>query len=290
MTNYELFIETEKNLEAIACLRSIPKHELERYYTPPEPDYYYPQEFESIIYKRCSGLSFVFYKMIYHAQLESPRLSNIVDLRKNFIFFRQLTRWFNPREFLDRYSEEESVERILENLDFNGSVGLMWREWWEKDLVRKFAETMLRCAAYLNNFSSEDEMLADLKAHNNSRDELISYFVDKGFSVKFSCSFLNAFYPSFDVPHLDSYIKDVMIIRYGRNKKYYNSTEGKIQLIRDTVHTIEDINNTLTSQGENPITLYRFHRMLYLVCTGKFYLHKNSGSKYSFLEKINGCF
>jgi len=276
MTSYELYVEIRKRLSMLTYLKNIPEHELDFYYSQSNECINRNAEFDGLLYKESQGIQFAFYKMLYNASLEKPRLSAIVNFDKNFAFLKQFTRWFNPRVYLERYSGQDVVEKTWEDLHYNGFCGFILSLKGDGQLVRQFSQTMVIGAKYLSDFSCLDELIADIKAHSTTREELISYFVNKGFSVDFSCRFLNDICPSLDIPVMCPQIRKIMIIKNKRTKNFYNSNSGKIQLIKDAASTLEEINIELASQGKKRITLCAFERMIYLSKNGNFYLHKNT--------------
>lgn len=284
MTNYELYLEMNKTLKVLSSTRNIPSHELVRYYTKPKVTYVFSEKFDSILYVDSNGIPFIFAKMLFHVQ-DTPLLSKIMEFNDKYSYFSRLTGFFFPQRFLEKYTPYDAFG-VMKNHDGHIYRNLCDYE-KENTILNNFIDKMFACANYLKEFSSESDVVADIESHNASRAELINYFVEKGFGVDFSCRFLNAFINSIDLPQITPHLKDVIAARCGRKRRFYNSKEGEIELIRDVTFVVEDINKTLVSQMEKPITVFQFERMVTLVCTGKFYLHKNSGSKGSFIKRIN---
>ena len=77
-----------------------------------------------------------------------------------------------------------------------------------------------------------------------------------------------------------------MKTRLIENRKYIIGTQK--ELIKDVTSIVEDINKTLKRNNEKIITAIQLERMIYLSSTGRFYLHKNSSHKESFLNRIKG--
>ena len=276
-----------KTLKTLSSARNIPEHELVRYYTKPNVAYDFSEEFKSILYVGSNGIPFIFAKMLFHTQ-DTPLLSKIIEFNDKYSYFSRLTGFFFPQRLLEKFTPYDALG-VMDNQSSHIHQNLYIYETRDK-ILKGFVDEMFACANYLKDFSSESDVVADIESHNTSRAELINYFVEKGFSVDFSCRFLNAFINSIDLPQINSHLKDVIAARCERKRRFYNSKEGEIELIRDVTSVVEDINETLISQMEKPITVFQFERMIYLVCTGKCYLHKNSSSNGSFLNKINAQF
>ena len=50
----------------------------------------------------------------------------------------------------------------------------------------------------------------------------------------------------------------------------------------------QKINAALRQKGEAPITVYQLDRMIWLVCTGNFYLHDKRNTKAMYIGNIQG--
>jgi hypothetical protein len=145
---------------------------------------------------------------------------------------------------------------------------------------------MFECAEYLSNFNSRQEVFEDLRSHSANTGALINYFNSKiktGFSVALTCDFLKEFDTYFEfLPKPDVHIKNV--IERLRGREYKND----IDLVEEVQAITENINAQLTAQGDNPITVYQLDRMIWLVCTGNFFIpgHPNGTMKQVYISKI----
>lgn len=285
MTNYEFYIEAKKTLEAIARLKNISESELERYFAHTDKNCYF--------YKDLSGINRIFAQMLFHAQ-NATMISNIVKFDENYAFLKKVTFGFDPRAFLANYHGSDVVERIVEALRKKNGEGLVWnsnKSTKNKDgIAKRYAKSMLECAEYLVKFASAEEVLADLNAHNTSFEEVIAYFrshIKSGFSVALTCDFLKEYDPIFDLPKPDIHIKDVMIAKNGRKHGYYNNEKRELELVGEMIAMTKDINRELTAKGEDSITVYQLDRMLWLICTERFFLHNERNNKQSFLKRCS---
>ena len=285
MTNYEFYIEMSKTIKALATERNISENELENYFVKPKVKYAFSEWFEgNVLYTDSKGIPLTFAKMLFHLQ-DTPLLSKIMEFNDKFNYFLKFTEFFILQRFLDKFTTPRDACAAMNSSHI--SKNLNYHEEWCKHW-RKFVDEMFACANYLKDFSSESDVMADIEFHNTSRAELIKYFVEKGIGVDSSSRFLNSFIDTMDLPQINSQLKDVISARCGKKKRFYNSKEGEIELIKDVTNVVEDINKTLKQNNEKTITAIQLERMIYLASTGRFYLHKNSGHKESFLNRIKG--
>ena len=284
MTNYEFYTEIKNTLETIAQLKNIPLNELECYYSHTDQ--------HCKFYKELSGIERIFAQMLFHAQ-NATLISNIVKFDKNYEFLKGVACGFNPKKFLEKFCEnktlEESQNEIVEAL----RKGLVWDSTKSKknkdSIAKRYANTMIECAKYLRDFNSENAVLDDLNKNNKTCEGLISYFMSKirtGFSVALSADFLKEYNSAFDFPKPDIHIKDVIIAKNGKKEGYYNSPKKEFELINEIIEITNDVNKELKSRGQKPITVYQLDRMIWLVCTENFFLHKKISGKQDFIERI----
>jgi hypothetical protein len=284
MTNYEFYIEAKNTLEAMAHLKNISESELKRYYKHTDAN--------CSFYKDLNGINRIFAQMLFHGQ-NATMISNIVKFDENYVFLKKITFGFDPGAFLANYNGSDSVEKIVETLRAKNGEGLVWnsdKSTKNKDgIARRYARSMIECAQYLIKFSSPEEVLGDLKSHNTSFKDLIAYFrshIKSGFSVALTCDFLKEYDPIFDLPKPDVHIKDIMIAKNGRKDGYYNNEKRVLELVGEIIAITNDINRELAARSEDNITVYQLDRMLWLICTEKFFLHNEPNNKRSFLQRV----
>lgn len=283
MTDFEFYQLTKTTLEKMADLRGIAKVQLK--------DYYSHTDRFCTFYNDLSDISQVFAQMAFHMQ-NATMISNIVKFEDNYSFLKNVTFDFDPATFLSHYSSFTTrINDFVNDLRWNPSknVGLKWnsRKSTNKDAIAKrFAQSMFECAEYLSKFNTRQEVLDDLKSHSQNTRSLIDYFNSKiktGFSVALSCDFLKEFDTYFEfLPKPDVHIKNV--IERLRGREYKND----IDLVEEVQAITENINAQLTARGDNLITVYQLDRMIWLVCTGNFFIpgHPNGTMKQVYISKI----
>ena len=280
----DFYKKTKQSLKTLAKASHIAK--LERYYNL--TDYSNGSYLNSL-----SGKAQVFAQMAFHAQ-NAIRISNIVKFNYNFSFLNKVLLGFDPKRFLDKYPDENSVSKLVEDLRFDGKEGLNWssdnNKSGKKDvIVTRYAKSLIACARYINRFSDRAAVLADLKNNykNNDFKTLIQYFrteIPNGFSIALTCDFLKEFDDSFcDLAKPDRHIKDVLNTLYRRK---YSGNGSEYQCIEDMQSLTNTINSSLPKNQQ--ITVYQLDRMIWLACTGNFYLDKIEYPKERYLSTIKG--
>jgi hypothetical protein len=183
------------------------------------------------------------------------------------------------------------IDALVDDLRWNDAMqeGLKWdsTKSVKKDHIAKLvAQSMFECAEYLIQFNSRQEVLNDLQGHAVSTKSLIEYFSSKiktGFSVALSCDFLKEFDVCFEyLPKPDVHIRNVIEALKGR------SYQKDIDLVTEVQTMVSNINTQLTSKGDAPITVYQLDRMIWLVCTGNFFIpgHPNGTTKQVYISML----
>ena len=292
MDPYDFYKVTKQQLEVQAQSKGITN--LSRYYEL--TDYH-----EGSFLNDYSGKSQIFAQIAFHAQ-NATMISSIVKFERNVEFLSAALCSFDPDLFCKTYSannREESVQKIVDKLRFDPKtgLGLTWdsSKSMEKNkdkIVRRYANTLIDAAEFVSRFDSREEFLYDLLSHykNNNYSELIKYFrknIQHGFSVALTCDFLKEFDRSFsDLPKPDVHIKDTLCALYGYEKNYYN-TERKEQECIGTMQTLVKQINAQLPQDER-ITVYQLDRMIWLICSGYFFLDDAGDYKEKYINAIRG--
>lgn len=230
-----------------------------------------------------NSIELAFAQFAMHAQ-NATILSSIVKFEDNFTILHKMLCGFNPRLFLNKYHSDKGklVNTFCEQLGCS-------RE--QNKLISRYSETLFDGANYFAKFKSKNEVISDLKKryYKNDYKNLINYFLClpgnrriKGFSIALCCDFLKEFDATFDLPKPDIHIRDVMSAYYP-NKKY-NSTSKKqtYKCIDDFLRILSDINEQLSTK----ITAYQLDRMIWLCCTGNFFLDKVKSTKEYIIKHI----
>lgn len=279
---YKFYKLTEKTLKKMARSQGISTTELKKYYS--HTDQYCD------FYQDLSGIPRIFAQMLFHVQ-NATMISNIVKFEKNYTFLKKITKKFVPADFLAAYPGSNRIKNLLDDLKYDEvkNEGLVWNsknsEKRPDAVITRFAEAMFYCAEYLKDFSDAEEVFADLylKYTNNDIDGVISYFreeIKSGFSVALTCDFLKEFDTRFEfLPKPDVHIKDVVSALNGRDSRWYSTEIRELLLIKEMQKITEEINKELAKRNQQSITVYQLDRMIWLVCSGKFFIHIKVGAK-----------
>lgn len=290
MTSIEFFKTTEHHLEKLAHEKGI--SDLSRYYEL--TDYH-----QGSFLNSYSGMVKVFAQIAFHAQ-NATLVSNIVCFERNVEFLSENLCGFNPTLFCEEFKSderEESVKKIVEKLRFNQQTGkgLKWNSQKSKSgkkdtIMCRYANTLIDAAEFLKKYQSRTEFLnALLKRyeHNNYKG-VIAFFrnnISHGFSIALTCDFLKEFDAAFsDLPKPDIHIKDTLCSFLGHERNYYNTEKKELECIEDMQRIVKEINDALSQ--DKKITVYKFDRMIWLICSGNFYLDDIADYKNRYLREI----
>ena len=303
MKEIELYRLTEKTLDSIANARGISN--LTKYYSLTDKYAEWYKEFE-----KDGEINLIFAQLAFHGQ-NATMIDGIIKFKKNYLFLAKITERFTPSLFLEKYksnSEEESILLIVEDL----RKGLVWNDKKsspeKKDtLAKRFAKVLYRGAMYLKSFKSKKEFIDDLEAHKlrngkyyvrakveDKNRYLIEYFIEKmsttnsdekdkcGFSVALTCDFLKELDERFDyLGKPDVHLKDLMTSF--KHQEYTND----YKILKDFQDVVNEINKSLVEEGKKAITVYQFDRMVWLICSGKFFLDNSYDDKTSYLNNAS---
>lgn len=237
-------------------------------------------------------LSQVFAQLAFHGQ-NGAKIGNTVNFNANIDTLDDELCKFNPGEFLIKYKltkinkdnkdseyNKKRIEDASETLSKRLCEALHRED--ENQLLPRYAKTLLYSAIYVHSFNNKQEIIDDLKEHYNNENELIDYFreqIPAGFRVPLACDFLKEFDKSFDLPKPDTHLMNTLNA-FGINcKKEY-------ECINEMKNLTENINQSL--KDEEKLTVYKFDRMIYLVCSQNFFLDKKDKNsiKKIYWEKI----
>ena len=290
MTAIEFYRITEDTLKELASEKGI--SDLSPYYKLTD---YYPDTPVS----KYTGISQIWVQMAFHAQ-NATIISNIVKFEANLDFLDETLCHFEPNKFLKKYNNpdsEKNILQIVEDLHYNDKTckGLKWNSEKSKEankdtIIRRYSNTLLDTAVYLSKFNNREEFLDDLLNHYEQKNykELIKYFrkqVPHGFSVALSCDFLKEFDESFsDLPKPDIHIKDTLCAICSHDENYYNSEKREYECIQEMQQLTREINNSLSTDKQ--ITVYQLDKMIWLICSGNFYLHNKDNPKRLYLNRL----
>lgn len=285
MSPLKFYKITEKKLKQLAGIYEIKN--LEEYYELTD----YNKKMPTSNYK---DLSQVFAQLAFHGQ-NGAQIGNTVNFNANIVALDNELCKFNPGEFLEKYNltdinkgnKEDNqirIEDASETLS-NRLCEALHRD--AKQLLPRYAKTLLYSAIYVHSFNNKQDIIEDLKKNylkENYKDakKLIDYFhkqIPAGFGVALACDFLKEFDKSFDLPKPDTHLKNTL------NAIGINCEE-EYEYINEMKNLTENINKSL--KDEEKLTVYKFDRMIYLVCSQNFFLDKKDRNsiKKIYWEKI----
>lgn len=236
----------------------------------------------------------VFVQMAFHAQ-NATLISNIVNFEINIDFLMKVLCGFNPNKFLTKYKQD--VESVVEALRYDAAKnpeGLKWNDKKNKtarkdSLITGYAQALIECARYLSKCSDREAVLNQLKS--NYKDEtdyknLIEAFhkqIPYRFSIALTCDFLKEFHKEFSfLCKPDVHIKDTLCVLLNKEENYYRTAKREYECIGEMQKLVELINEG----EEKKITVYQLDRMIWLICSEKFFLDGVRSSKSEYLAKI----
>lgn len=281
MSPLEFYKITEEKLNQLADVYEI--ENLEEYYKLTD----YNEKMPTSKYK---DLSQVFAQLAFHGQ-NGAKIGNTVNFNANIVALDNELCKFNPGEFLEKYNltdinkdNKEDNQIRIEDASETLSIRLceaLHRKANNPHLPR-YAKTLLYSAIYVHSFNNKQEIINDLKVHYEDEEELIDYFrkqIPAGFRAALACDFLKEFDKSFDLPKPDTHLINTLNA-FGIN------CEEVYEYINEMKNLTENINKSL--KAKEKLTVYKFDRMIYLVCSQNFFLDKKDRNsiKKIYWEKI----
>lgn len=238
----------------------------------------------------------VFVQMAFHAQ-NATLISNIVNFEINIDFLKRVLCDFKPEKFLTEY--EEKVESVVEALRYaaNNPEGLKWNDKKNKtarkdSLITGYAQALIECARYLSKCRDREAVLNKLKSSYKGETDykkLIETFHEKiphRYSIALTCDFLKEFDEEFSfLCKPDVHIKDTLCVLLNKEENYYRTAKREYECIGEMQELVKLIN-----AGEaKKITVYQLDRMIWLICSEKFFLDDVRSAKSEYLSKVFEC-
>lgn len=235
----------------------------------------------------------VFAQMAFHAQ-NATLISNIVNFESNINFLKRALCDFKPEKFLTEY--EGKVKSVVEALRYaaNNPEGLKWNDKKNKtarkdSLITGYAQALIECARYLFGCRDREAVLNKLKSNykdDTDYENLIKAFheqIPHRYSIALTCDFLKEFDEEFSfLCKPDVHIKDTLCVLLNKEENYYRTAKREFECIGEMQELVKLIN-----AGEaKKITVYRLDRMIWLICSEKFFLDGVRSAKNEYLDKI----
>lgn len=278
MSPLDFYKITEEKLNQLAAIYEI--ENLEEYYKLTD----YNEKMPTSKYK---DLSQVFAQLAFHGQ-NGAKIGNTVNFNANIVTLDNELCKFNPGEFLQKYNlteinkgnknsedNKKRIEDASETLSKKLCEALHRKD--AKQLLPRYAKTLLYSAIYVHSFNNKQDIIDDLNKNYKDEKKLIDYFCEQipaGFEVALACDFLKEFDKIFVLPKPDTHLMNTL-----NCKKEY-------ECINKMINLTENINKSL--KDEEKLTVYKFDRMIYLVCSQNFFLDKKDRNsiKKIYWEKI----
>ena len=296
MTASEFYSMTKDTLQKLADIKGI--SDLSAYYELTD----YDDNGVLNEHFRKKDLTQVFAQIAGHAQ-NATMISSIVKFEKNIGFLKEKLCGFDVEKFLETYpafddkqKRESTINEIVEALRYNEQTnkGLKWdssKSEKKDSLMKRYANTLLDAAVYLSKFDDREQFRTTLI--NNYKEkgyiEAISDFrknINHGFSIALTCDFLKEFDEAFcDLPKPDVHIQDTLCVL--KNFKKGSSDKKQFECIKLMQELTEEINKGLEEKKKDKITVYKLDKMIWLICSQKFYLDEDRSIKASYLNKIS---
>ncbi len=288
MKAIDFFKITNETLESMAKNRCV--NNLEKYYTL--TDFLaFPQ------LKQLGEIEQTYMQIAFHGQ-NATLISNIVNFEKNYKLIENILCSFNPKEVLNKYfsqkcSKEDAKEKLLEAFAEQKIYSNINKSTKRPNAIMVgYVSMLLDAAVYLKDFKSKQDVIEDLKRNYNNNDvkSLITYFRSKiksRFSIALTCDFLKEYSEEFDLPKPDIHIKDALCALKDVDEGYYHTEKREYECIQEMQELVCEINQSLKIENKKPITVYQLDRMIWLICSNKFFLDdKTKNSKEDYLSKI----
>ncbi|MBE6133939.1 MAG: hypothetical protein E7178_04665 [Erysipelotrichaceae bacterium] len=301
MEPINFYTKTKRFLEEQAFKRGV--RDLSEYYELTDFKSNWFQTILSMQFEGDSEMNLVFAQLLFHSQ-NTSRKEKIIKFEEKLGFLRLMFYEFSIEQFIEHYcsngDEEEQILNLVEALRYDedrNSEGLIWDSTKSKEenkdqIVRGFARTAIRGAKYLSRFKTKNEFVCDLlNNYKGDNKRLINYFINQigkgsGFSVALTCDFLKELDCSFDfLAKPDIHIKDVMARVLCKPDDYYYDKD--FECLNEFQDLVKHINESLSETNSNPITVYQLDRMVWLICSGNFFLEEyNKYDKTKYLSYL----
>ena len=233
----------------------------------------------------------VFVQMAFHAQ-NATLISNIVRFEDNIDFLEKVLCGFDPKDFLTQYKCAKDVVEALRYDAAKNPEGLKWNDKKNKtarkdSLITGYAHALIECAIYLSECRDRKAVLNKLKSsYKDEKDykKLIETFHKKihhRYSIALTCDFLKEFDEKFSfLCKPDVHIKDTLCALLNKEENYYHTAKREYECIGEMQELVKLIGEA------KKITVYQLDRMIWLICSEKFFLDGVRSSKSEYLTKI----
>lgn len=280
---YKFYKMTEEYLVKMSNSRGI--NNLNKYYKPTDR---YTKWYKKVKKKKVSEVNLIFAQMAFHGQNSaSSGISNVIKFDLNIDKLLDITNNFDVNHIIKYKDNEEVLAKEIRKFT-RPTIKDSEIKKIKVNTEYKYAKTLTSCAEFLNGTNNKKDVLKKLKQLVKPKKPKSIEIAKKlenelyNYGPALVCDFLKEFDKEFaDLGKPDLHVKDTL-------KKYYYGSQFKddYSYIEKLQELTDDINNKLRAKGENKITVYQLDRMIYLICSGQFFLNKNFGTKSDYLSKI----
>ena len=210
--------------------------------------------------KKAQKLNDVFYRLAFHAQ-------NATSKRNVIKFSEQATQEglkkclfdFDYKKVINTYKNIDKLYKKLgEFIQYKNKDTKQ-----EKQVLYKYAKTLLSCAHYLSEFEDYDALIQRFNKLGNMLPIYLSYELE-GFGIPLACDFLKELDGSFDFPKPDVHIKEIL-----KELDFIPNSYSGDKLNYISIKVTKEIANNMG------ISAYELDKIWWLICTETFYLDDN---------------
>lgn len=246
------------------------------------PDRYFQLTDYMCLPQRNNEMEFTFQQLIFHAQNVGSQLRSIVNYDENYPYIEKVLCSFDANKVSSKYVGTVGVEEMRREfekfmkVDYSKSKN-------PGSLLKNYSKCIIDCANYLKRFSSRKDVLDDLLLNycgqNKNYQTLLDYFgksiTSTQYGIALRCDFLKEFDSAFeDLPKPDRHIRHVIgKLLYGDVQHYSDSKADLYDLIEDFQTIVKNINTKFPLEK---LTVYKLDRMIYIICSGSFFLSSGS--------------
>ena len=244
-----LYRTTENVLYHLAAAAGLSCSELEEYYKP-RPEYN--------VSSNNITINNIYLRFLLSLQNRS-RTNNIIALHKKECDYRLFFLGYAPKQVAAKYNSPKDLydvltkEQLITSKKENSSMALQW------------CQGALDGAKELAKYATVDALKQEWDQYMGLKLPLYWSKKIKGMGFALSCDFFKEI--GYDLPKPDVHIRNVFEEIFSQELKDIKTDE---ELCTGFISAVAQLNQN----GINT-TAYKFDRMIWLACTGKFFLHKD---------------
>lgn len=248
--------DVESFLIQMAGLYGLSKEDLEMYYhCEPQYDIAHGAKMSDVYKRLLSSLQ---------NRQSLPNIIKFWDPEYEKYYEKTLCQ-YNPKEVVKKYGGDNGAKILFDTLD----AQLHWNKEHSK-LPEQWCEGAIGAAKELSKYKDSKDLHKKLmsEAKNGDLMQIAKYWDSlpiKGLGFALSCDFLKEI--GIDLPKPDVHIMAVIKALFYKE----NEDVSEQQLTTDFIQLVKAI-----QKFDPELTAYKLDKMIWLICTGSFYLHKDS--------------